>query len=298
MFSASLFRNIRRFQGFRTIRQICIKNFGNTLRLLPFYCLPVPFVTVHALSFRNSKEKEDKDQEKMIDYKAVIETAEQLYQDYKVQELYDYLVQFKDCTNDEVLWRLARATTDKGKDSTDAEVKKSCMFEAFEYAKRALQINENNFACHKWYAVLLDYTGEYEGTKARISNAFSVKKHFLRAIELNPNDATSIHSIGFWCFIFADMPWYTRKVAAALFATPPTSTYSEALYYFQLAEKVEANFYSMNLLMIGKTHLRMKNYSAAKSFLVKARDYPVVTPDDKKAHEEAIQLLSKIGVKS
>lgn len=95
----------------------------------------------------------DKDQEKMIDYKAVIETAEQLYQDYKVQELYDYLVQFKDCTNDEVLWRLARATTDKGKDSTDAEVKKSCMFEAFEYAKRALQINENNFACHKVYKI-------------------------------------------------------------------------------------------------------------------------------------------------
>lgn len=95
----------------------------------------------------------DKDQEKMIDYKAVIETAEQLYQDYKVQELYDYLVQFKDCTNDEVLWRLARATTDKGKDSTDLEVKKSCMFEAFEYAKRALQINENNFACHKVYKI-------------------------------------------------------------------------------------------------------------------------------------------------
>lgn len=94
----------------------------------------------------------------MIDYKAVIEAAEQLYQDYKVQELYDYLVQFKDCTNDEVLWRLARATTDKGKDSTDAEVKKSCMFEAFEYAKRALQINENNFACHKVYKIDLFFS--------------------------------------------------------------------------------------------------------------------------------------------
>lgn len=197
MFYLSLSRSIRKFQSLRSIRQIWNKNFGNTRRLLPIYCLPVPFVTVHALSFRNSKEKEDKDQEKSVDYTAVIETAEQLYQDYKVQELYDYLVKFKDCTNDEVLWRLARATTDKGKVSTDAETKKSCMFEAFEYAKRALQVNENNFACHKWYAVLLDYTGEYEGTKARISNAFSVKKHFLRAIELNPNDATSIHSIGF-----------------------------------------------------------------------------------------------------
>lgn len=54
------------------------------------------------------------------------------------------------------------------------------------------------------------------------------------------------------------------------------------MYSFIFFSLVEANFYSMNLLMIGKTHLRMKNYSAAKSFLVIARDYPVVTPDDKK----------------
>lgn len=53
-------------------------------------------------------------------------------------------------------------------------------------------------------------------------------------------------------------------------------------YILILFSSVDANFYSMNLLMIGKTHLRMKNYSAAKGFLVKARDYPVVTPDDKK----------------
>lgn len=111
----------------------------------------------------------DKDKENPIDYKAVIETAEQLYQDYKVQELYDYLVQFKDCTNDEVLWRLARATTDKGKASTDAEVKKSCMFEAFEYAKRALQINENNSACHKVYTINY-FLYLYVGLCLRINN--------------------------------------------------------------------------------------------------------------------------------
>ena len=29
------------------------------------------------------------------------------------------------------------------------------------------------------------------------------------------------------CFTFADMPWYTKKIAAALFATPPSSTYEE-----------------------------------------------------------------------
>ncbi|XP_022344321.2 regulator of microtubule dynamics protein 1-like [Crassostrea virginica] len=298
------YRTIRKFQTFRNfqiIRQIFSRNFRNSSKLWYLYCLPAPFVTVHAFSFRRSKEKEvpvEEVKEEPVDYKEVIDAAEKLYQEFKVQDLYDFLIKFKECENDEVLWRLARATTDKGKASADQEEKRSCMFEAFEYAKKALQLNENNFACHKWYAVLLDYTGEYEGTKARISNSFDVKKHFLRATELNPNDATSIHSLGYWCFVFADMPWYTHKLAAALFATPPTSTYSEALFYFQEAEKVDPYFYSMNLLMIGKTHLRMKNYLAAKSFLLKARDYPVVTPDDKKAHEEAIQLLKSVGIKS
>ncbi|XP_048736013.1 regulator of microtubule dynamics protein 1-like isoform X2 [Ostrea edulis] len=275
--------------------KVFFRNLRKSNRLCYLYCFPAPFVTVHAFSFR--KPTEQKDEEKPDEFKAVIETADKLYMAHKIQDLYDYLIQFKDCENDEVLWRLARAATDKGKASTDQEVKRSCMYEAFEYAKEALQRNENNFACHKWYAILLDYTGEYEGTKARISNSFSVKKHFLRAIELNPKDATSIHSIGYWCFVFADMPWYTHKLAAALFATPPSSTYSEALHYFQLAEEVNPNFYSMNLLMIGKTHLRMKNYVEAKTYLLKARDYPVLKPDDKKAHEEAIQLLKSMGFK-
>lgn len=29
------------------------------------------------------------------------------------------------------------------------------------------------------------------------------------------------------CYSFAEMPWYQRKIAAMLFATPPTSTYQE-----------------------------------------------------------------------
>lgn len=29
------------------------------------------------------------------------------------------------------------------------------------------------------------------------------------------------------CYTFADMPWYQRQVAAAIFASPPTSTYEE-----------------------------------------------------------------------
>jgi tetratricopeptide (TPR) repeat protein len=259
-----------------------------------------PFVTVQAFSFGFGKQKEDdKDEKKkMSKDEHIIEEADKLYTDNEIIKLYDYLVQHKDTKNDEILWRLARATCDKGKHAKNTNDKKACFIEAFEYVKQALELNNNNYASHKWYAILLDYTAEYEGTKQRITNAFHVKEHFMKAIELNPKDATSIYSLGYWCFLFADMPWYQRKIASAVFATPPTSTYEEALAYFKKAEETEPSFYSMNLLMLGKTYVRQKNYEMATKYLKRARDFHVRTPDDQQAHKEALELLKSIGVKS
>ncbi|CAH1778834.1 unnamed protein product [Owenia fusiformis] len=226
-----------------------------------------------------------------------IQQADELYVQHHTMQLYELLIKYKDCSNDEILWRLARAAVDKGK-VIGGEEKKALYYEAFDYAKRSLELNDKNPSCHKWFAVLLDYTGEYEGTKQRISNAFQVKEHFMKAIELNPKDATSVHSIGYWCFLFADLAWYQRKIASVIFTSPPTSTYEEALEYLLKAETIEPNFYSMNLMMIGKTYQRMKNNQKAKEYLIRARDYPVRTSDDKKAHEESIELLKTLGVES
>jgi len=44
----------------------------------------------------------------------------------------------------------------------------------------------------------------------------------------------------------------------------------------------DPGFYSMNLMMIGKTSMRMKDKDQAINYLTKARDYPVRTEDDKK----------------
>lgn len=38
----------------------------------------------------------------------------------------------------------------------------------------------------------------------------------------------------------------------------------------------------MNLLMIGKTFLRLKETEQAKQYLMKAKDYAIRTADDKK----------------
>ncbi|XP_047401706.1 regulator of microtubule dynamics protein 1 isoform X1 [Sciurus carolinensis] len=223
----------------------------------------------------------------------ILEQADYLYESGETEKLYQLLTQYKESEDAEVLWRLARASRDIAQLSgTSEEEKKLFVYEALEYAKRALEKNESSFAAHKWYAICISDVGDYEGIKVKIANAYIIKEHFEKAIELNPKDATSIHLMGIWCYTFAEMPWYQRRIAKMLFATPPTSTYEEALGYFHRAEQVDPNFYSKNLLLLGKTYLKLKNKKLAAFWLMKARDYPAHTEEDKQIQTEAAQLLT------
>lgn len=50
-----------------------------------------------------------------------------------------------------------------------------------------------------------------------------------KAIECDSGDSTSMHLLGQWCYSVVSVPWYQRKVATVLFATPPQSTYEEVI---------------------------------------------------------------------
>ncbi|XP_043960701.1 regulator of microtubule dynamics protein 1 [Gambusia affinis] len=225
----------------------------------------------------------------------VLEHADYLYSCADTEKLYQLLLQYKDSEDAEFLWRLARASRDLSLlPDTDTGRKKQLTFEAFEYAKRALERDDKCFAAHKWYAICLSDTGEFEGVKVKIGNSYIIREHLERSIELNPKDATSLHILGYWCFAFAELPWYQRKVAAVIFSTPPTSTFEEALEFFLKAEKVDPNFYSKNLLMLGKTYIAMKDKEKAIHWLTRAKEYPIHTLEDKEVHKEAVELLNQL----
>ncbi|XP_065751315.1 regulator of microtubule dynamics protein 1 isoform X4 [Phocoena phocoena] len=186
----------------------------------------------------------------------ILEQADYLYESGETEKLYQLLSQYKESEDAELLWRLARASRDIAQLSgTSEEEKKLLVYEALEYAKRALEKNESSFAAHK------------------------------KAIELNPKDATAIHLMGIWCYTFAEMPWYQRRIAEMLFATPPSSTYEEALGYFHRAEQ-------------GKTYLKLHNKKLAAFWLTKAKDYAAHTEEDKQIQTEAAQLLTGFSDKN
>lgn len=111
---------------------------------------------------------------------------------------------------------------------------------------------------------------------------------------LNPNDANLLHMLGEWCYQITEMPWHQRKLAEVLFASPPNSTYEDALEYFLKAEAVNPRFFSLNLLRLGNCYLKLQKEDQAKYYLKLAASYPAKSNDDHLANKEAIELLRKL----
>lgn len=104
--------------------------------------------------------------------------------------------------------------------------------------------------------------------------------------------------LGNWCYKISELAWYQRKIAAAVFATPPTSSFEEALKYFETAERMDPNFYSHNLLMLGKTFLKLNKRDEAVKYLKMAFEYEARNDDDRDAKKDALKILNELGVKN
>lgn len=115
-----------------------------------------------------------------------------------------------------------------------------------------------------------------------------------RASVLNPTDATTFYMLGCLCYEISNLTWYQRKIASVIFGEPPTSTFEEALMYYEHAERVDPNFYSHNLLMLGKTYLKLERNEDAIKYLQKVIEFPAGNDDDQKAKQEAQKILSNI----
>lgn len=125
----------------------------------------------------------------MADIQAQLEKADQLFDDNKFAETVDFLKTLDQGSAD-ILWRLGRAQF-KIAGTESASTKSDLIKSSYQNVHDALEKDDNNFAIHKWYAILLDAKSNLDGIKARVEQLETVKKHMLRAIELNPEDPTS-----------------------------------------------------------------------------------------------------------
>jgi len=199
--------------------------------------------------------------------------------------------------NADLFWRLGRAQYDMamlaGKEGNIDE-KHRFMREAMGTCKKAVELNDDNAFAHKWYGIAVGNYVEFVGSKEKIELGYEYKKHIERAIELNPEDPSAYSLLGRWCFEVAMLPWYLRKVAAAVYGEPPTSSIDEALSFAMKAEERKPNFWKENSLLIAKCYYQKSDYKTAKEWLYKARALPVNSEDDAIAQRETDELLQKV----
>ncbi len=49
---------------------------------------------------------------------------------------------------------------------------------AVKYIERALEADGENFACHKWSGIIINWSSEFIGTRRKIERSFDVQEHF------------------------------------------------------------------------------------------------------------------------
>ncbi|NXX18852.1 RMD2 protein, partial [Podargus strigoides] len=143
------------------------------------------------------------------------------------------------------LWRLARAYGDLFEMTTDAE------------EKRKYFSNPRNFQSNKrehLFAIMCGYMSQFESVQNKIRNGYLFKEHLDKAIELKPQDPFLYYLNGRWCYSVAQLSWIEKKVAAALFGTPPTSTVEEALQNFLKAEEMHPGYSKYNYVYLAKCY--------------------------------------------
>ncbi|CAI5729931.1 unnamed protein product [Hyaloperonospora brassicae] len=233
------------------------------------------------------------------DAATIIERADELFEqeehartrEYLKAKLLDYP------TSVEMLWRLARAGNCLVDEATSADEKRVLAFESLAAAEKAYALDCDSAASNKWMAIMTSTVGGFCDLKERIAGAYVIWDHIERSIELDPTDATCHNILGQWCLAFADMTWVEKRVAAALFSTPPTATYEEAAQHFQAAERISPGFWKKNVFLLAQTYMKMKRTEEAEKWLRKAEDVPVKTKEDEEVARGIARLMKQLKLK-
>lgn len=197
--------------------------------------------------------------------------------------------------NAPILWRLAKCCHGLGTAcaaSGHLDQKKEFILEGLDYAKRALDLDNNEAEAHKWYAVLTGAYGDYLGMKDKIEGGYVFKTHVEKAIVLRPEDASLRHLVGRFKYEVANLSWIERKVASTIFAEVPAATLPEAIEDFKAAHKLNPTQWKENSLYLAKCYVALGKYADAVHWLDDAASIPVSSCEDELVELEVQTLLS------
>ena len=88
--------------------------------------------------------------EKNVPLSQIISRADRLYEENRMQELYDLLMIYKDIQTADIQWRCSRACYKLSiLPSTDKNMAKQLAHCCLAFATKAVELDDSNYQCHK-----------------------------------------------------------------------------------------------------------------------------------------------------
>ena len=203
----------------------------------------------------------------------LLESIDALHKEGRFDEVYILLsgaYQEGYSKSGEILWRYARACFDKQEIITDKSEKETLIREGLKVAKEAVEVSPDHYAGYKWKAILLGELGYLTPLTEKISNSFVIRQDLEKSLRLRPNDSVTLYVLGKWCQSVASVNWISRKIASTLFATPPHSTYEEALDFYK--RSYDLNPFKRCAFDIGECYHGMKQKEKCCEWMQKCLD--------------------------
>lgn len=189
-----------------------------------------------------------------------------------------------------------------GKPGPEAAAASKPIFqEGLDHALAAIAAQETCADGHKFASIL--YAKAARDTKEQISFAYRIRDHGRRCLELRPDDSVAGLVLGTWCYEVAGLGWLMRQAAAALYGTPPTSSYEEALRYLHQSEDAATAPGGVGAMMscrlkIAQSYWQLGRKDEAKRWTGAALAVPVSAAEDPADVAALAALASKLGVKA
>jgi len=195
-------------------------------------------------------------------------------------------------------WRLAKTAHFLSKsepylNGEKEEAKKRLLYEGLHHAQKALELDDQNGDCHKWYAITLGCLNDYVSTKEKITNGMLFKEHLDIAMSLKPDDSTLYYLAGRFCMELSSLSWIERKLANTFFGELPPVTQQDALDYFYKAHQLRPKWLE-NIQFIVEILVALKDYVQARKYLKEALAIDVASSEDVDIREKLLKISKSV----
>ena len=213
----------------------------------------------------------------------------------KADSLYQSMLQTGDQSST-LYWKLARLNISIAEAIDPSERKKRIPFynKAVEYARKSVQLDENNASAHTWLAAALALKADKIGAKEKLNRAAEIKRELDKALALNPNDDVAWSMLGSYNFEASKIGWFSRFMGSTFVGKMPKGSREEAEKDFKKAislnPRVIRHYHELALLYLEED----RKQEALNTWRI-AETRPVLMKSDVRRLKEIKKLIAKLS---